>query len=237
MISQYMLDGIEVTKAGTPDLDADVLGGTVNLKLKRAEAGGLNLNILAQGMYNGLEETNDDRKFVFEIGNRFWDDRIGVLYQIDNENRNRSSHALGTNYDNPGATTDSITPVVLNGLLLSDMARFNDRENSLLVLDINIPNGNISYTNLDSKIEKEIEGNHQWYSTYDNVKWLWAARAKNNLSVNTQNLKYNQTFFSKLHFDMFSSFSKSTNDSTTHAFGFNERYAFPDESYLSLIHI
>ena len=51
MISQYMLDGIEVTKAGTPDLDADVLGGTVNLKLKRAEAGGLNLNILAQGMY------------------------------------------------------------------------------------------------------------------------------------------------------------------------------------------
>ena len=231
MISQYMLDGIEVTKAGTPDLDADVLGGTVNLKLKRAEAGGLNLNILAQGMHNGLEETSDDRKFVFELGNRFWDDRIGVLYQIDNENRNRSSHALGTNYDNPGATTDSITPVVLNGLLLSDMARFNDRENSLLVLDINISNGNISYTNLDSKIEKDIEGTHQWYSTYDNAKWLWAARAKNNLRVNTQNLKYNQTFFSKLHFDMFSSFSKSTNDSTTHAFGFNERYAFPDESY------
>ena len=36
MISQYMLDGIEVTKAGTPDLDADVLGGTVDFKLKRA---------------------------------------------------------------------------------------------------------------------------------------------------------------------------------------------------------
>ena len=30
MISQYMLDGIEVTKAGTPELDGDVLGGTVN---------------------------------------------------------------------------------------------------------------------------------------------------------------------------------------------------------------
>ena len=30
MISQYMLDGIEVTKAGTPDQEADVLGGTVN---------------------------------------------------------------------------------------------------------------------------------------------------------------------------------------------------------------
>ena len=39
MISQYVLDGIEVTKAGTPDQDADVLGGTVNFKLKRARPG------------------------------------------------------------------------------------------------------------------------------------------------------------------------------------------------------
>ena len=34
MISQYMLEEIEVIKAGTPDLEADVLGGTVNFKLK-----------------------------------------------------------------------------------------------------------------------------------------------------------------------------------------------------------
>ena len=35
MISQYMLDGIEIIKAGTPDKDADVLGGTVDFKLKK----------------------------------------------------------------------------------------------------------------------------------------------------------------------------------------------------------
>ena len=35
MISQYMLEGIEVTKAGTPDQDADALGGTVNFQLKK----------------------------------------------------------------------------------------------------------------------------------------------------------------------------------------------------------
>ena len=37
MISQYMLDGIEVTKAGTPDLDSDVLGGTVNFFIKKSK--------------------------------------------------------------------------------------------------------------------------------------------------------------------------------------------------------
>ena len=34
MISQYMLDGIEVTKAGTPDQDADVLGVRLTSYLK-----------------------------------------------------------------------------------------------------------------------------------------------------------------------------------------------------------
>ena len=50
MISQYMLDGIEVTKAGTPDQDADVLGGTVNFLLKKAEPG-FHGNIVTQGMH------------------------------------------------------------------------------------------------------------------------------------------------------------------------------------------
>ena len=63
MISQYMLDGIEVTKAGTPELDGDVLGGTVNFILKKAKPG-LHADIIAQGMNNSLKETNDDNKLV-----------------------------------------------------------------------------------------------------------------------------------------------------------------------------
>ena len=56
MISQYMLDGIEVTKAGTPDQDADVLGGTVNFLLKKAPPG-FHGNIITQGMHNGLRNS------------------------------------------------------------------------------------------------------------------------------------------------------------------------------------
>ena len=51
MISQYMLEGIEVTKAGTPDQEGDVLGGTVNFKLKKAKPG-LHGNFVVQGMQN-----------------------------------------------------------------------------------------------------------------------------------------------------------------------------------------
>ena len=47
MISQYMLDGIEVTKAGTPDQDGDALGGTINFNTKKSSNQGLHFNIIS----------------------------------------------------------------------------------------------------------------------------------------------------------------------------------------------
>ena len=55
MISQYMLDGIEVTKAGTPDQEANVFGGTVNFKLKKAKPK-FHGNLVTQIMYNELKK-------------------------------------------------------------------------------------------------------------------------------------------------------------------------------------
>ena len=51
MISVYVR-WIEVTKAGTPDLDSDVLGGTVNFLLRKARPG-FHYNVVV--MHNGLK--------------------------------------------------------------------------------------------------------------------------------------------------------------------------------------
>ena len=141
MISQYMLEGIEVTKAGTPDQEGDVLGGTVNFKLKKAKPG-IHGNLVTQGMYNGLKETQDDYKLVFDLSNRFFNDRLGVLAQLDMENRNRSSHNLNATYINAPADLDTINPLTLADLGLTDISRINDRNNNLYVIDYNIFNGN-----------------------------------------------------------------------------------------------
>ena len=155
MISQYMLDGIEVTKAGTPDQDSDVLGGTVNFLLRKAKPG-LHGNLITQGMNNGLKNTYDDNKFVFDLSNRFLNNRLGILMQVDLENRNRSSHEIGAGYNLVGETLDTINPLYLTSLNLNDWERLNDRRNQLQVFDIKIPNGNLSYSNLSSNIEKDI---------------------------------------------------------------------------------
>ena len=139
MISQYMLDGIEVTKAGTPDLDSDVLGGTVNFLLRKARPG-FHYNVVGQGMHNGLKDEFKDTKLILDVSNRFFNDRIGVLGQIDLENRNRSSNELGTTYNLMGEQLDSVNTLTLESLNLNDIIRINDRENRLFVFDVNIPN-------------------------------------------------------------------------------------------------
>ena len=131
MISQYMLEGIEVTKAGTPDQEGDVLGGTVNFKLKKAPSG-LHGNFVTQGMQNGLQETNNDYKLVGSISNRFLSDRLGALISLDAEKRNRSSHNLRSSYENSPAELDSVNPLQLNSLVLSDNHRINNRFNTLI---------------------------------------------------------------------------------------------------------
>ena len=155
MISQYMLEGIEVTKAGTPDQEGDVLGGTVNFKLKKAPSG-LHGNFVTQGMQNGLQETNNDYKLVGSISNRFLGDRLGALISLDAEKRNRSSHNLRSSYENSPAELDSVNPLQLNSLVLSDNHRINNRFNTLFVVDYALPKMNISYSGLNSSINKDV---------------------------------------------------------------------------------
>ncbi len=230
MISQYMLEGIEVTKAGTPDLDADVLGGTVNFILKRAKPG-LHANVITQGMYNGLEDSYNDNKFVFDVSNRFWQDRIGILAQLDFENRNRSSHELSASYTLPGAELDSVNELFFTGLGLYDVLRKNKRNNNTFIIDMNIPNGNISYSSLNSSIDKDIINYSTNYVFASNARNSSSGKTDSKIEVTTQTLRYKQTFFSRLHIDAFSSYSQSTNTSYGYSFNFLEPDAFTESTF------
>ena len=234
MISQYMLEGIEVTKAGTPDQEADVLGGTVNFILKKA-APGFHGMMVNQGMKNYLKNTNmvppDDNKIVMSLSNRFFNDRIGILGQIDSENRNRSSHNLGASYSNSwlgNADVDSLNPLSFQGLTLTDMTRLNDRTNTLFVIDVNIPKGNISYSGLNSEIEKEEISYADNYALPTEVRHYNTGQTNSKIKVITETWKYEQSLLPSLKLDLFKSYSLSKNDRTSKLFNFRERYAYTE---------
>ena len=79
-ISSNLLSGIEVIKAITPDMDANALGGVVNLRLREAPTG-FHFDALASGSYNSTDHIGNNYKFWASVSNRFLDDKLGVFVQ------------------------------------------------------------------------------------------------------------------------------------------------------------
>ncbi len=92
-----LLESIEVSKALTPDMDGDAIGGTVNLVTQRAPENmrlsaslGLNYNDMAGDTgYNG----------TFAWGQRFADQKFGVLVSASASTQDRETHNIEPEYD------------------------------------------------------------------------------------------------------------------------------------------
>ena len=225
MISQYMLDGIEVTKAGTPDQEGDALGGIVNFKLRKAKPG-LHFNIVTQGMVNELKNTSDDYKLVWDISNRFLNDKLGLLIQFDNEKRNRGSEELQAGYGNAPAFVDSVNQLKLTDIRLADISRTNDRKNSLFVVDFNIPNGNLSYSGLNSKIDKYEIYRADHYPVTNDYRNYNTGEGNVDINVITESWKYEQNILPNLKIDLYKSFSSSENNNRLNMFNAHKRYGY-----------
>ena len=229
MISQYVIEEIEVTKAGTPDQEADMLGGTVNFKLRKAKEG-FHGNLISKGMHNGLKETYDDYKIVMDVSNRFFSHRLGVITQIDTEKRNRSSHNLRANYDNTPADLSTVNPLNFNGLGLSEIIRDNTRKNHLLLIDYKIKNGTLSYTSINSTIKKDIISYGESYGITQSLggRYLNNGDIVNKINVMNETWNYEKQINPNLSFEIFNSFSRSTNGDTSYVFRFIQDQAFTE---------
>ncbi len=217
MISPYMLEGIEVMKAITPDQDADAIGGSVNFQIQEAKEGlgvkgsRFGYDFIARGGYNGLKGTYDDYKLVGEVSTRFLNSRLGILAQVDIEKRNRSAHQMNASYELHGPSLDTKNDVFINGLSVFDINREKERLGGAFVADYRLPNGKIALKNIFSRANTdaisyqeyyEYTGNHHNYSTYDESSQL-------DMMVNI--LKFEQRF-SVFKFDAHVAHSYSEND-------------------------
>ncbi len=79
-VSANMLSGIEVSKTLTPAMDANSIGGNVNLRLREAPEG-LHYDAMFQGDYNTQDRTSDNYRIWASISNRFIDGRLGAFVQ------------------------------------------------------------------------------------------------------------------------------------------------------------
>jgi TonB-dependent receptor len=147
-ISSNLLSSIEVIKALTPDMDANTVGGVVNLKLREAPTG-LHFDALSQGNYNSSDRVSDNYKFWASVSQRFFDDQFGVFLQgnLDrsdggNQVASIGTLLLGTNDNSYGNAT-----YITNTANFEYDANIVKTSGGSLILDYRLPNGKIVFQN------------------------------------------------------------------------------------------
>ncbi|HLX13453.1 MAG TPA: carboxypeptidase-like regulatory domain-containing protein, partial [Bacteroidota bacterium] len=224
MISPYSLDGIEVIKVVTPDLDPDVLGGTVNFKMHEAkgEEPGLRFNLIGQQGYTGLSDAYEkfrNYKYVGSLEGRFFDDHsLGLFAQADIERRNLTSNEFGANY---ASASGSTTAYLTTGLNLNDVIRDRARDNATVVADYKLPNGKLVLSNFLSSGTTEDQNRGELYDLTNLVDNYTFGYTKSTLNQITNSLEtdYNLPIF---HADIkFSHSYSETNDPNDWTIGFH----------------
>ncbi len=191
MISSNMLEGMEVKKTVTPDMDADVIGGTVNLQLREAHVktpGVPVFGLLVQGGYNALSDAynkTNNYKYVGSIEDRFFDDKFGVFVQGDVERVNLSSNELGASYTNLG---NSLTQYLTSSLNLGNIPRDRRRYDGALVLDYRLPKGMIKFSNFFSTGITAVTNRGEAFSVPNNTNTYSINYSNSTLSVITDAL-------------------------------------------------
>ncbi|MFH0989544.1 MAG: carboxypeptidase-like regulatory domain-containing protein [bacterium] len=138
LISSTMLDGIELKKANTPDMDADAVGGTVDLRLKEAPEN-FEFNATAQAGYNQLQKYYGNYNFSANISDRFLEGDLGIIGSFNMDNFDRSADKFSGNYREK--QTGGVTGIAVTSILLREEKVKRGRTGASLLLDYRIPYG------------------------------------------------------------------------------------------------
>ncbi len=105
LISSNMLDGIEVKKANTPDMDADALGGSIDLRLREAPEDPT-FNVSAQGGYNQVQDYYGNYRFSIGGSSRFLNNKLGVIASVNTDEYDRTADKFSAGYILTSRTTE-----------------------------------------------------------------------------------------------------------------------------------
>jgi len=172
MIAPNILSGIEVTKALTADMDADAVGGTVNLKIGKA-AEGLHGNFSVQGGYGSQGKTFGNNRATGFLSNRFFNNKLGVQVSgyLDHYALNEEA-----------VLEDDFIPIDLNSVTISDKVTDRQRAGGSLVFDYQFKNGSLLMNNFISNLHQE---QIEQQNSLELIGNQWKAYARDSEQSNT----------------------------------------------------
>jgi TonB-dependent receptor len=211
-ISPYMLKNITVYKALTPDLNADAIGGTVNLELREAPPE-LHADLLWQSGYTAKSKTYGNYRAVGSVSTRFFDNQLGVyaLGNIESYDRN-ADNMVGTYFttNNDINPATGYRPVRVNTVQLQHHLETRKRYGANLVLDYKLPNGSLKLINMASRITSDYQDNNTTLNYQNNDLQFNFSGGKNNTDLAVNTLTFTNDF-GLMQFDLTASNNYSRN--------------------------
>ena len=191
-ISSNMLSGIEVVKVLTPDMDANAIGGVVNLRLREAPTG-LHFDALSQSSLNHQDRTLDNYTFWASASDRFLDDKLGVFIQGNANRLDAGNDQTTAAYESYESRPYGEAPYRMTTFTFNDQVNITSTAGGSLILDYRLPNGKIVLQNTVSKAIYNNGTNNYQYDLAGNRIVYSLSRDKNNkiLLVNGLQGEYN----------------------------------------------
>ncbi|MFH1197821.1 MAG: TonB-dependent receptor [bacterium] len=190
-ISSNMLSGIEVVKVLTPDMDANAIGGIVNLRLREAPSD-FHFDMLSQGSVNHQDRTLDNYRFWASASNRYFDDKLGVFVQGNSDRFNGGNDQTTAGYERYESLPYGEAPYRMTNFTFSDQQNITSTAGGSIILDFELPNGKIMMQNTISNAIYNTATHNTQYSFSDNRVVYSLNRDKNSkiLLVNALQTEY-----------------------------------------------
>lgn len=225
MISPELLSDIEVFKSPTADMDGDAIGGVINLGVAKA-AEEPTQQIRVYGGYNSLLRDFNNFKGSFNLSQRFFDRRLGVIVRGNYENVNRSTESVSTSW---GRRTDQDTFLLANRLTVEDTRRLTYRVGGNIQLDYSYGSGEVIFQSFLSHRNVDINRLNNRMTTTDNrIEHTVSSSIFNDLT--TQNILSGKQNISEFQLDWVLAHSHTTSDRPEHiVLNFRQTNAFEPE--------
>jgi len=212
LISSNMLDGIEVSKANTADMDADAIGGSINLRLRTAPDE-FYTDFRLQGGYTALQREYGNYKFVGSAGDRFLNDKLGVILNLNIDRYDRSADTFNGSYEiRPNPQNNGFpTPTIL-GLDLNESALTRSRLGGSAIVDYKLNNGKIIANVISNQLQNDGFRRTNSFSTINKTHSYELSEFERETSIITYSLNVEQDY-NWFSYDLGASFATSDNDS------------------------
>jgi len=214
MVSPYMIRMIAVYKSLTPDMNANSIGGTVNMELREAPKD-LHYELMYQQGYTAKSKTLSNFRTIASASYRFFDNLLGVYGLINAESYDRNSDNMDASYNLAGeqVTIDPLTgyrPVKVSSVSFNRHLETRQRYGGNLILDYTLPQGSIKFVNMLARIKSEFT-DHRQSINYDAGRMEWQLRQGENLTdqqMHSLKLEYDLGF---VNADISASYTSSGN--------------------------